>query len=440
MPGHKGIGRLGCESRDLTEIAGADNLSAPEGIIAQSERNASALFGCPTYYSAEGSSLCIRAMLYLAVLYARYTGRKPVILAARNAHRTFLTAAVLLDFEIVWLPPSGSYLRAEISPELLRKTLASMPQPPAALWLTSPDYLGNLADVQAASEICRERGILLLIDGAHGAYLRFLPQSLHPADLGADLCCTSAHKTLPVLTGGAYLHCSASLPAALTEQIRTALSLFSSTSPSYLILQSLDACNAELESAFPSKIKAILPLLDDVREKLSAAGWTLCGGEPMKLTLMPKSRGFTGTALADMLQKSNIYAEFADPDYLVLMPSPYNSEAELRRVTELLCGLPVRPAIAGGPPPLRMPERVCTPREAIFSETERLPLAECAGRVCAEPAVSCPPAVPVVMCGERTDADILRVLAYYGTKELTVLRRGAGSAGSQLLKFPASPK
>ncbi|MBQ5334621.1 MAG: amino acid decarboxylase [Oscillospiraceae bacterium] len=423
MPGHKGSGPLGCEARDLTEIAGADNLSAPEGIIAESERNASALFGCPTFYSAEGSSLCIRAMLYLAVLSARQAGRKPVILAARNAHRTFLTAAVLLDFEIVWLPPSGSYLRADVSPDTLEQAIAAMPEPPAALWLTSPDYTGGIADIRAATEICRSHGILLLVDGAHGAYLRFLPQPEHPADLGADLCCSSAHKTLPVLTGGAYLHCSPRLPAFLTARIRQALALFSSTSPSYLILQSLDAANAELAERFPAKLRNLLRKLGTVRAALSAAGWTLCGGEPMKLTLMPKPRGYTGTELADILRRHGIFAEFDDPDHLVLMPSPYTPDAALDCMTAVLCGLPRRSPVTDAPPPLTVPERVCSPREALFSGTETLPAAACAGRVCAELAVSCPPAVPVVMCGERIDAAVLRVLRYYGVQTVTVTRQ-----------------
>lgn len=422
MPGHKGQRFLGCEALDLTEIDGADNLSAPAGILAESEQNASALFGCPTCYSAEGSSLCIRAMLYLAMLYARHTGRKPVILAERNAHRTFLTAAVLLDFEIVWLPPAGSYLQADFSEKTLRETVDALPEPPCALWITSPDYLGNLADIRAASAFCRSRGILLLTDGAHGAYLRFLPQSLHPADLGADLCCTSAHKTLPVLTGGAYLHRAPSLPAFLTEQVRTALSLFSSTSPSYLILQSLDAANAELEKAFPERLRMLLPMLDEMKNALTAAGWTLCGDEPMKLTLMPKSRGYTGAALADVLKAQGIYAEFSDPDFLVLMPSPYSTAAELNRVTAVLCALPCLVPVTEGPPPLTAPERVLSPHDAMFAETVRLPLPECEGRICAELTVSCPPAVPVVMCGERIDAAVLRVLSYYGVQSATVVR------------------
>ena len=112
MPGHKGVGMLGFEHLDLTEMEGADDLYHPSGIIAESERNASALFGCRTFYSTEGSSQCIRAMVLLVSRYARMRGEKALILASRNAHKTFLNAAALADAEVAWLypRPGGSYL------------------------------------------------------------------------------------------------------------------------------------------------------------------------------------------------------------------------------------------------------------------------------------------------------------------------------------------
>ena len=104
MPGHKGVPLLGPEALDITEITGADVLYHAEGVIRASEENAAALFGsAKTLYSAEGSSLCIRAMLYLALQYARLTGKKPLIAAGRNAHRVFLSGAALLGLEIAWL-------------------------------------------------------------------------------------------------------------------------------------------------------------------------------------------------------------------------------------------------------------------------------------------------------------------------------------------------
>ena len=112
MPGHKGKGELGVEGFDLTEINGADCLFEANGIIAESEQNASDLFGVKTYYSTEGSSLAIRAMLYLCLQYANKKGEKPYILAGRNAHKTFISALGLLDFDVKWLYSSNkkSYL------------------------------------------------------------------------------------------------------------------------------------------------------------------------------------------------------------------------------------------------------------------------------------------------------------------------------------------
>ena len=226
MPGHKGSALLGMEELDITEIDGADSLYEAEGIIAESEENAGALFGANTFYSTEGCSQCIRAMLYLAVLQAKQQGRRPLIAAARNVHKSFVTAAALLDLEVMWLYPEqpDSYLSCKLDAKTLETQLAA--HQPVAVYLTSPDYLGNIQDVGAIAEVCHRHNCLLLVDNAHGAYLRFLQPSRHPMDLGADVCCDSAHKTLPVLTGGAYLHISETAPVFFREQAKNALALF----------------------------------------------------------------------------------------------------------------------------------------------------------------------------------------------------------------------
>ena len=188
MPGHKGRPFLGCEPWDLTEIPGADALYQAQGILRESEENAAALFGSQrTCYSTEGSSQCLRAMLYLACCG---TGSRRVV-AARNVHSAFVSAAALLDLEVTWLWPeeSRSLCGCPVSPAQLEETLSRLPEPPAAVYLTSPDYLGAMAQLPALGEVCRRRGVLLLVDNAHGAYLRFLSPSLHPLDLGAT--CTS---------------------------------------------------------------------------------------------------------------------------------------------------------------------------------------------------------------------------------------------------------
>ena len=215
MPGHKGKPHLGCEAGDITEIDGADVLYSACGIIDESERNASDLFHTAhTFYSTEGSSLAIRAML--ALVREQSADDRPLILAARNAHKAFVYGCALLDLRVEWLYPQQSHhvCDATITPSQLQKRLAEQTEKPCAVYVTSPDYLGNISDIAGLSAVCDAYGVPLLVDNAHGAYLGFLEPSLHPITLGATICCDSAHKTLPVLTGGAYLHVSSKAPKA----------------------------------------------------------------------------------------------------------------------------------------------------------------------------------------------------------------------------------
>ena len=204
MPGHKGKKILGCEERDLTEIAEADDLLHAQGIIAESEHTASGLFGSAcTVYSTEGSTLAVKTMIRLAMMCR--PSRRFRILAARNVHSSFVHACALLDIDVEWLyeEEAASLCRCLITPQKLRAALDRMEEKPDAFYVTSPDYLGNMADIRELADVCHTCGVMLLVDNAHGAYLRFLDRPMHPMDLGADMCCDSAHKTLPVLTGGA---------------------------------------------------------------------------------------------------------------------------------------------------------------------------------------------------------------------------------------------
>ena len=421
MPGHKGQAILGPEPWDLTEIPGADSLYEADGILRRSQENASALFGCPTFYSAEGSSQCIRAMVFLAAQDARSRGNRPLIAAARNAHKTFLTAAALLDVPVRWLysQPEESYLSCQPGPEDLERAFAQR-EKPTAVYITTPDYLGNQADVAALAAVCRKHGALLLVDNAHGAYLRFLPEPAHPMDLGADLCCDSAHKTLPVLTGGAYLHIGTAMPEGMVRSAPQAMGIFGSTSPSYLIMQSLDRANAYLAGAFRRELEALLPRVASLKNQIQAMGYELTGTEPLKITLAPKSRGYTGTELAELLARAGIVCEFADPDFLVMMVSPQLPEGSGERILSVLETIPPRTPISERPPRVEPGELVLSPREAMFSPWEILPVEHCLSRVLAAPSVGCPPAVPLAVCGERITRDTLACFAYYGIRTCIV--------------------
>lgn len=423
IPGHKGVSLTGAETFDITEISGADSLYEADGIIAQSENIASKLFHAKTFYSTEGSSLAIRAMLLLAVKHARERGQAPHILAGRNAHKVFLSAAALLDFEVSWIfTESESYLRCTPSAEYVDELLSRSDKKPTAVYLTSPDYLGNIADVRGISEVCHKHGALLLVDNAHGAYLKFLPKSAHPIDLGADACADSAHKTLPALTGAAYLHVSHSAPKSLAIGARQALATFGSTSPSYLILRSLDATNAYIGASYKQELRDFTERVRQCKTALENMGFELLGDEPLKLTVCPLDYGYTGTELAEYLRSVKMECEFADRDVTVMMLTPQSGTRALNAIQAALGALARRKPIVRNILNSHLPEKVTDIRTAMLSPCQTVPVTEAVGRVLATPSVSCPPAVPLIVCGERIDEQTLKAFEYYGIRECSVIK------------------
>ncbi len=458
MPGHKGQQFLGFEPYDITEIKGADELYEAEGIIAQSEANATKLFGTAhTYYSTEGSSQCIRAMLFLALQAAPQTGERPILLAARNAHKALLYATALQDFDIRWLWPApenaGALCSCPLRPDALKAAFDALNREgkkPFGVYITSPDYLGGVQDVVALSVVCKAEGVPLLVDNAHGAYLRFLPSGgRHPIALGAAMCCDSGHKTLPVLTGGAYLHLGINAPIQEESAIRNALALFGSTSPSYLILQSLDRCNRYLSEGYASRLMQCIRELSLLRQELNVLAektgstkvFALDGSlsnplrEPLKLTLDASALNMTGTALAEELRKSGIECEYADPRYLVLMFTPENPPRDYEQletaIRKLCKNLHVTADVdhtdeeacaAEFTALMEQAETKCTIRQAVFAPQERIPCKDALGRVCAMPAVSCPPAIPIAVSGEIITPAAVTLFERYGIETVEVVK------------------
>ena len=504
MPGHKGVKHLGAEAMDITEIKGADVLYHANGIIAESEANAARIFGAArTIYSTEGSSLCIRAMLMLVTMLARSKGRRRAVIAAgRNAHKSFITAAGLVDADVRWMYADGTkacecadttsfkndsntkacecadttgleigmgvkvyectntiglkngigakacectdtesdaetgIVSCRLSADDIEQHILS--SNPDAVYITSPDYLGNMADIKGIAAVCHRHNCLLLVDNAHGAYLALEEEgsftenlkgkgilrtaSKHPMALGADLCCDSAHKTLPVLTGGAYLHIAGCAPQLCKEAAEQAMSMFASTSPSYLILQSLDLANKLMSEELPEQLEVIKKKAEQAKQRLIKAGWKLIGDESIKLTLSAKPYGYTGDELADIIREHNIEPEFSDPDYLVLMISTDTADSDIDSLTELLVNIERRPAIKDEAPILKPGKVKLSIREALFSEAETIPVCKAGGRILAEPGVTCPPAVPIAVCGEVIDDNTIACFRYYGIETVRVVK------------------
>ena len=420
MPGHKGLGSLGVESLDITEIHGADSLYHADEIIRKSEKNASEIFGSDTYYSTEGASLCIRVMVYLMADFAIKNGKKPLIFAGRNAPKSFLNACAMSGVGVEWLyDDNDGYLGCRLDAKKVDLALSNASVRPVAVYITTPDYLGNMVDVKAIAEVCKKHGILLAVDNAHGGYLKFLEHSLHPMDLGADMCCDSAHKTLSALTGSAYLHL---VKDFIQEKlVKSAFALFASTSPSYLTLASLDLLNKELAGDFPDKLRKFCQEVELVKKGLVDIGYSLLGDEPLKITIDCKSYGYNGLDFAKILRKNDIECEFSDPDFVVLMVSVSTGKEDLLKLIRALFSVCKKRKIEENPPLLNRPVKVMEIRDAVFSKKKIVNVNDALNRVLALDSVSCPPAVPIVVCGEKIDAQAVECFKYYGIDKCWVV-------------------
>lgn len=423
MPGHKGNPPKlpGWEklpfSLDITEIRGADALYEAEGIIGQSEEIAAGLFGVKsTCYSAGGSTLSILGMVRTAYSF----GGK--ILAVRNCHIAFVNACVLLDWQPVWLLPEYDREHGLFRPVTAGQIAAAMDADPEikSVYLTSPDYYGGMADIASIAREIHKRGGILLVDNAHGAHLRFLPEDRHPMTLGADLCCDSAHKTLPVLTGGGYLHCNLDIPK---ETLKANMALFGSTSPSYLILASLDLCNPYLAGPAREDFAAMCRRVSQTEAILRENGVSLLPWkeDPAKITIDCQNCGFSHEQMAALLRENGIEPEFAGGGKIILMVSPQTPEQDYVRLEEAFAGfVPKAPLEYGSEQP--SPKPVMSLREAVFSPWERVSLEQAEGKVAAESVITCPPAIPVVAAGELVGKNEKKLLQNSGNFSLKVVK------------------
>lgn len=421
MPGHKGIPPFGITADnaykyDITEIKGADSLFEANGIILESEKNTARLYGSgAAVFSAGGSTNCIQAMLGAMKLENRR------IIAVRNVHRAFLNACALLDLDVKWIMPdyTSGILSGTLDLSLVETVLAETPN--ACFYVTSPDYTGRLADIPALSELCRRYGALLLVDNAHGAHLHFFPKSLHPIALGADMCCDSAHKMLPALTGAAVLHVA---DEKYKPVIKQSMSMFASTSPSYLIMMSLDMCNVYIEKRIKHDIDINLRYIHDFRLSFSDR-LIFAEGEPFHITVKAAESGYNGSELAELLRKNGAECEYSDKDTLILLMSPVNRAEDFCSLGKKLLNAldsaekKTRQTIRAVP---MLPKKAMSIREAAFSPCEEIQAENANGRICASVKVPCPPAIPIAASGEIIDENCINIFKSYGISSVNVVK------------------
>ena len=421
MPGHKR--RLGRDelpfSWDMTEVEGVDDLHEAQGILKEAMDRTAALHGAEKTWYLVGGSTC-GLLAGIRALAPDGSG----ILVGRNCHKSVYHAIELGHLQAHYLTPPVDprfSVYGSISPGAVEKALEEFPGC-ACVVITSPTYEGVISDVRGIAEVCRRRGIPLLVDEAHGAHLGLFPGWPDSAvRCGADLVVESAHKTLPSLTQTALLH----LPAgslADPQEVERQLDIFETSSPSYPLMASLDSCTSLLLSRGEELFRSWLQTLWEYDQKvkdlrhLRALGHSapcpqFFGFDPGKLPVFTGGTQFTGASLAQALRsRFGFETEMACGHLCLGMTSPADDrEAVLRFADALLaldreCQARPRPAptVLPAPGPVR-----CTIARALSLEALELPMEAVCGRIAAEALWAYPPGVPLIAPGEQITEEFL---------------------------------
>lgn len=425
MPGHKynppyDMGSL--FDHDITEVEGVGSLYHAAGPILKTEKNYARLYGSrASFLSAGGSTLCIQAMLALAAP----RGRRVIL--SRMVHSSAVAAMALLGLEPFWVWPAVAQSPEEGLPGMalplsVRQISAALNdcQDAACVYLTSPDYMGQTEPIAAIAQLCRAAGVLLVVDNAHGAHLPFLAGWQHPMQQGADLCCDSLHKSLPVLTGGAMLHVA---NQELVSCARQAMALFGSTSPSYPIMLSADLAYPYLKHRYAQEAAPVAAELGRLRRALRQQGFAIAQTEPMRITLEYRSLGYSDKEFGRWLRSHGVEPEFLEGGVCVLLASPRSTLRDIANLENALRELPRKePLKPLGFLPEPVPVRMSL-REATLAPRVVLPLEEkLAGRVAALPVSTCPPGVPLAVPGEELTPTLILRLKKCGVKAVCVVK------------------
>ena len=402
MPGHKGTGEALPRAWDITEVTGSDNLHAPQGVIDQAQRLLAERAGAAhSHFLVGGSTAGLHAML---AILAPGDG----LIVSRWVHKAVVNAAMLYQIDTHWVAPSWDedvQLPVEREERLL-EAIEAHPDAKAVL-ITTPDYFGRCLPLSRISRAARERGMLVLVDSAHGAHLPFCAQLPPSPAAWADLWVASAHKTLSALTQSAWIHASVRIEE---RRLLRALSWVQSTSPSYGLMVSLDRAREEAEKAdWPGPLGRCGAV---ARRANQSPGLKMMeNDDSTRLVVDVSSRGHSGLSAAAWLKKQHIELEMADGRRIVAIATPWDEAEKFDRLAAALEALPTRQddmTLAPMPPSgERVLDLSCARRGR-----KGIKLEDGAGRVAADTAGAYPPGIALWHPGERiTDGQVAYLLA-----------------------------
>ena len=427
MPGHKGSAiyrkfgyteflekMMDC---DITEIIGADNLFQTEGILKAAQEEYAKLYGVKrAYMLVNGTSGGVIA----AIMASVPKGGKLVM--ARNSHKAIYNALLLADIQPVYAYPEmiEEYgISGEITAEEITRCLDENPDASAVI-LPSPNYYGICSDIRKIAEIVHSRGKILIVDQAHGAHLKFfsdcgfsdMPQSAE--EQGADIAVNSIHKTLASFTQSAALTFNSDLLDHYTLEDK--LQMIQSTSPSYILMGSLDI-NADIiknhkEEVFTAWHDALAYFYAEAENISGLAVIRDAKLDFTKINLDMSAYGLSGAELEHLLMEKGIYAELTTGNILMCMTGIGNTKEHMDRLLAALKEIAASHPLVEGKkqtPPAVLEARfeLC----AVPAKKERIPLEMGAGRICASSIIPYPPGIPFICPGERITEEVITYIA-----------------------------
>ncbi len=409
---------------DLTLLEEVDSLHDPRGVIKEAQKLAARAYGSDyAFFLVNGTSGGNHAM----ILSVCDPGDK--IIVPRNVHRSVLAGIILSGAVPVYVMPErdpATNLLLNVTPEAIDQALRQHPDAKAVL-VTHPTYQGIGANLKEIARRTQRAGLRFLVDEAHGPHLKFHPELPRPGmECGADICVQSSHKIISSMTQASLMLARRTVDVLKLKRI---LSLLMTTSPSYILMASLDLARMQMATRGKELLAVTIMLAEEARQKINALPGFVCPGKELagrpgvhevdvtKLCINVRGTGRSGYQIARQLNENfKIQVEFADLDTILLIVSIGNTAKDMTRLLSALETISRERASEAKPGreplllPMELPEVVLSPREAVFSETKKVSLRAAVGQISAEIFSPYPPGIPLLNPGERISGEILHYL------------------------------
>lgn len=406
-------------SLDVTELSGLDDLHHPKGAIAEAQQLTANLYGVKnSYFLVNGSTVGNMAMILASC------NEGDEVLVQRNSHKSIINAIQLAGANPIFLSPKmddALQVPSYVDIKTVRNAIESYPNA-KALILTNPNYYGLTVNLKEATELAHSYNIPVLVDEAHGAHFKAGEKfPISAVDIGADIIVHSAHKTLPAMTMGSFLHFNSNLIDK--EKVEFYLSILQSSSPSYPLMASLDLARAYLEEVINEQgINSIIKATDHLKEQLKNTDGLeiiesvdpLVFTDPLKVTVR-STTGLSGYELQDWFELHNIYIELADPlNALLVLPFDHktvNLELVNKKTSIAPISITANKRVQLHYKQYSSMNRLEQPYSYLKTcEKKVIKLEEAIGSISAESIIPYPPGIPLIIVGETITKDLIEQL------------------------------